>query len=445
MHPADLLWRLWDAVVGPSGWRSLIGPFVFAVAGIALLIYDHLQDRVTDAVFWLTLLLIAAVFGRMLETNRRQSRALEDKRQAELYDRITALPNRRRLEFDLEAVAAESGVQQVMVLLELDGLQAYGDRLGAERAAEMLRRSAQSLLAAVMPFGGQVYRIDSTRLAALVPAGERPLSEILLAATGSQHEQGIDASIGRVHGEVAIPSETSDLESAFQIAGKRLAAHRRRQNRSARRQAHAVLVAALSANRPEQRARLRSVAYRSISLARGLGLGEEEIEDVALAAELQGVGMLAVPESVEAAEGTMSEEERAMVHSHTAAGSRIVAAATALAPVATLIRSSAEHYDGSGYPDGLAGEAIPRGSRIVAVAIRYAALTSQRSYRPALPPEAALAELRRGAGSQFDPVIVEALAAELAREARPAAADGQAPSPSMIPSGRPRETQMRQR
>jgi two-component system cell cycle response regulator len=432
-------------VVGPSGWRSLIGPFVFAVAGLALLIYDHLQDRVTDAVFWLTLMLIAAVFGRMLETNRRQSRALEEKRQAELYDRITALPNRRRLEFDLEAAATEPSAQQVMVLLELDGLQAYGDRLGAEQAAEMLRRSAQSLLAAVTPFGGQVYRIDSTRLAALVPAGEQPLSEVVLAATGSQHEQDVDATIGRAYGEVAIPGETGDLEAAFQIAGKRLAAHRRRQNRSARRQAHAVLVAALSASRPEQRTRLRSVAYRSISLARRLGLDEEEIEDVALAAELQGVGMLAVPESVEAEEGTMSEEERAMVHSHTAVGSRIVAAAAALAPVAALIKSSAEHYDGSGYPDGLAGEAIPRGSRIVAVATRYTALTSQRSYRPALPPEAAIAELRRGAGRQLDPAIVEALAAELVGETPPAAADGQTPSASTIPSGRPRETQTRQR
>jgi two-component system cell cycle response regulator len=422
MHPGDLLWRAWDAVVGPSGWRSLVGPAIFAVAGIGLLIYDHLHERVTDAVFWLTLLLIAAVFARMLETNRRQSRTLEERRQAELYDRITALPNRRRLEFDLEAAAAEPGVQRVMVLLELDGLQAYGDRQGAEKAAEMLRLSAQSLLAAVMPFGGEVYRVDTARLAALVPDGDRPLSEVVLAATGSQHEQGVDTSIGRLYGEVAIPSEASDLESAFQVAGQRLAAHRRRQNRSARRQAHAVLVAALSASRPEQRTRLRSVAYRSISLARRLGLGEEEIDDVALAAELQGVGMLAVPDSIATAEGTIGEEERAMVRSHTAEGSRIVAAAPALASVAALIRSSAEHYDGSGYPDGLAGEAIPRGSRIVSVATRYTALTSQRSYRPALPPETALAELRRGAGSQLDPAIVEALAAELAEEAPSAAA-----------------------
>src|SRR4051794_14097106 len=89
-------------------------------------------------------------------------------------------------------------------------------------------------------------------------------------------------------------------------------------------------------------------------------------------------------------------------------GERIVAAAPALANVARLVRASHERMDGGGYPDGLAAERIPLGSRIVAVADAYDAMVSERSYRGAMSSETALAELRRCAGPQFDPVVVEA-------------------------------------
>ena len=95
--------------------------------------------------------------------------------------------------------------------------------------------------------------------------------------------------------------------------------------------------------------------------------------------------------------------------------------APALVPVARLVRSSHERFDGEGYPDGLAGEEIPLGARIVAVCDAYDAMTSQGSYRRrALSPREALAELRRCAGTQFDPVVVEAFAAALDEVLAPA-------------------------
>ena len=103
---------------------------------------------------------------------------------------------------------------------------------------------------------------------------------------------------------------------------------------------------------------------------------------------------------------------------HTVAGERIIASSEALTAVAPLVRSSHERWDGSGYPDALAGEAIPRGARIIAVCDAYHAMTSDRSYRKAMSAEVALAELRSGAGTQFDPEVV---AAFLRRQARDAA------------------------
>jgi two-component system, cell cycle response regulator len=102
------------------------------------------------------------------------------------------------------------------------------------------------------------------------------------------------------------------------------------------------------------------------------------------------------------------------VRQHTIIGERILSAAPALLPVAKLVRASHEHFDGSGYPDGLAGEAIPLGARIVAVCDAFHAMTSSRPYRPAISAEDALAELQACAGSQFDPRVVTAFSVEIA-------------------------------
>jgi two-component system, cell cycle response regulator len=111
-----------------------------------------------------------------------------------------------------------------------------------------------------------------------------------------------------------------------------------------------------------------------------------------------------------------------MVRSHTAEGARIAAAAPGLASVARLIRSSSEHFDGSGYPDGLAGDSIPLGARVIAVSVAFAAMTERRPRREPVSPGEALAELRRNSSSQFDPRVVEALAVDLVEESAPVSA-----------------------
>jgi HD-GYP domain-containing protein (c-di-GMP phosphodiesterase class II) len=397
----------------------MVGPVAFAVVGVALLVYDHLNQRVPALVFWLTLGLIVTVFVRMVETNRRQSRVLAKQRRDALNDRVTGLRNRDSLEADIRAAATAPGDGWVLVLVELEGLEARNDRLGYSAGDEVLRDVALGLVDAVVPLEGIAYRVAASRLAVLVPAGNRKLGEIVLAATGSLQNDGSEASIGRSYGEVTIPEEATDPDTAFQVAGRRLAAHRQRRYRSARRQAHAVLMAALDARHPELRDRLRVAAYRAISLGRRFELDREEIDDIALAAELQEVGLLGVPEAVLEKEAALDEAETAMVKSHTVEGERIIGAAAGLAPVAALVRSSAEHFDGSGYPDGLAADSIPLGSRVIAVAIAFAAITSPRVHREPLEPNEALAELRRSSGTQFDPRVVEALAGDLAEDAVP--------------------------
>jgi HD-GYP domain-containing protein (c-di-GMP phosphodiesterase class II) len=109
------------------------------------------------------------------------------------------------------------------------------------------------------------------------------------------------------------------------------------------------------------------------------------------------------------------------IHSHTLIGQRILGAAPALRPIGAIVRSTHEHWDGNGYPDRLAGEGIPLAARIVSACDAYSAMTSDRPYRSALTAEEAIAELRRCAGQQFDPLVVELLCAVLADQDEPAA------------------------
>ena len=424
----ERLHSAWLSVVGPRGWRAVAGPVVFALVAIVLLVYDHLQDRVPASIFWLALALIAAVFVRMVETVRAQSSELLLERRRSLSEQIPGLEDRAQLQADVEAVLIIPGERRVLVLLEIEGLRAYNDRFGYAAGDDLLRMFAQGLVGAVTPLGGAGYWMEAGRFAALVPAGDRQLGEVVLAATASLRELEQEQVISSTYGEVRLPEDAREAGVAFRVAGQRLNAQKQRQHRSARRQAHAVLMAALLARHPEMNEQLRAAAFRAISLGRRLGVGSEEIDDIALAAELQEVGILSVPERALEKRGGLKEAERALSHDRALAGARIISAAAGLTAVASLVSSSSERYDGRGYPDGKAGEAIPLGSRIITVAGGFAAMTARR--QGAVSINDALAELRRGAGTLFDPRVVDALAADLADEASAAPpAYGEAYSP----------------
>ena len=157
-------------------------------------------------------------------------------------------------------------------------------------------------------------------------------------------------------------------------------------------------------------------------LADRLGLDALLATESELVAIVHDVGKLAVPGELLHREGPLTPEEWRLVAEHPVMGERILRRAPALAPLAPLVRHEHEHWDGSGYPDGLRGRLIPVGSRIILACDAYYAMTAVRPYREALSPEEAAAELRRGAGVRFDPDVVEALLDLLGHD-RPAVPD----------------------
>jgi HD-GYP domain-containing protein (c-di-GMP phosphodiesterase class II) len=116
---------------------------------------------------------------------------------------------------------------------------------------------------------------------------------------------------------------------------------------------------------------------------------------------------MAIPDAILKKPGPLDHEEWEFIRGHTIIGERIVSAAPALAPVAKLIRSSHERFNGTGYPDSLKGDEIPLGARVVAVCDAYDAMIGPRPYRLGLSKDDAISELRRCAGAQFDPVVVD--------------------------------------
>jgi HD-GYP domain-containing protein (c-di-GMP phosphodiesterase class II) len=121
------------------------------------------------------------------------------------------------------------------------------------------------------------------------------------------------------------------------------------------------------------------------------------------------VGKLAIPLALLRKPGPLTAQERRTIESHSTHGERIVATVTGQATVAAIVRSVHERWDGAGYPDGLAGTEIPHAGRVIFACDTYDAITSERPYRVAGAPAEAVQELRRGAGAQFDPGVVDAV------------------------------------
>jgi HD-GYP domain-containing protein (c-di-GMP phosphodiesterase class II) len=160
----------------------------------------------------------------------------------------------------------------------------------------------------------------------------------------------------------------------------------------------------------------RDVVQLTLSVVDELGLDEQARRDAEFVALLHDIGKLRVPNEIINKAGPLTDEEWELVRMHTVEGERLLhRVGGLLGQIGRIVRSCHERFDGTGYPDGLAGEQIPPIARIVYCCDAYNAMTSDRAYRAAMPRADAVAELRAGSGTQFDPVVVDALVAVVER------------------------------
>jgi diguanylate cyclase (GGDEF)-like protein len=360
------------------------------------------------------LLTLLVVTGRMGFAFVEGQRAMLENRHEALTDGLTGLGNRRALLTDLErAIArATSARPYVCVLLDLDGFKAYNDAFGHPAGDELLARLGQRL-SEVVEEHGVAYRLGGDEFCLLARCPADGPERITAAAHAALMESGEAFAVTSSVGVVLIPDDAQAAADVLQVADRRMYADKGRRSSSAGHQSRAVLLRILREREPNLHDHLVGVGELALAVGRHFDMTAEELDELARAAELHDIGKIAIPEEILHKPGALDPDEWAFVRRHTVIGERILGAAPALRPVARLVRSTHERYDGSGYPDGLAGDQIPLGSRIVAVCDAYQAMVADRPYRLALSPEEAVAELRRNAGSQFDPAVVDVFTAAL--------------------------------
>ena len=353
----------------------------------------------------LLLLAFSIAFQRAMRAHKRSDREA-------MTDLLTGLGNRRQLFVDMNRKIGSLGPDQTVTLgiFDLDGFKAYNDTFGHPAGDALLARLGSRLAAAVGD-QGNAYRIGGDEF--VVTTTSSSDGRLLKAAQAALSESGIGFKVGCSLGSTRVLAGIS-LEQALHVADQLLYANKRSGRPDLRTEVKDVLLQVLAEQSDSLVDHLGQVAGLVWSTAVHLGLPPEQVEKARLAAELHDIGKAAIPVSILNKPGPLDPQERLFMQRHSTIGERIVAASATLQPIAPIVRSCHERADGSGYPDGLHLEQIPISSRIIAVVDAYDAMTSDRPYQLAMPTQEAVEELRRNAGSQFDPTVVDAFTKVLA-------------------------------
>jgi diguanylate cyclase (GGDEF)-like protein/putative nucleotidyltransferase with HDIG domain len=370
---------------------------------------------------------------------------LERARSEALTDALTGVYNRRFLETRLadEIRRARSLAQTASVLfIDIDRFKWFNDTFGHDVGDRLLRRVASTIAAqlrsvdVVARFGGDEFvvvlpetdRAGSAIVASRLQDGLQGLADDALPE-GSSLTVTIGAATYPEDG--TRPAELLVSADSAMLRGKRAGRNRieifgreRTPASAAQRREETVvlraLLAALDVRDPYTAQHSRAVSALASRIARRMGCDPEQVREAGQAGLLHDVGKLHTPIDILRKPGPLDDEERVVMNAHAHLGAELAASQPAIRHLAPAVRSSQEFYDGQGYPDGLVGEDIPLAARIIAVADAYHAMRSDRPYRAAIARDAAIAELERCAGTQFDPVVVQSLIAVVVqRDAAP--------------------------
>ena len=366
------------------------------------------------------------------------------------HDALTGLPNHRALiaaiDQELER-SKRSGSGFALAFLDLDHFKALNDTLGHGPGDTALHEAGQ-LIASCLRAVDTVGRWGGEEFVVLLPDTDSDaalqVTERIRAAIASHRYTSCDGPrLTCSIGVATHPDDGTDRDTLLVSADQAMYAAKqlgRNQVIKARDQ----IAAALAADRttpeaPDEQALLgavealaalvdardgytaahsANVALLAQRLAVSLGCDPGEAHAIHLAARLHDIGKVAIPDAILHKPGRLTNDEWRLIRQHPAIGADVAGLIPPLRPITPMIRGHHERYDGTGYPDGLAGQAIPLGARIISAADAYSAITTDRPYGDGRSHEDALQELQRCAGTQFDANIVKALAELLAADHR---------------------------
>ncbi len=378
------------------------------------------------------------------EELRQRHRQLLDARAQATTDALTGLPNHRAFHERIRAEVAQAEKNRTgigLIMLDIDVFKRVNDSLGHLTGDQLLRDLAVTLSEVVRR--EDAYRYGGDEFAVMLPGVNRRNTARIAERLRRAVERRINGAGNKVTVSLGVAGFPDSAASAEELiygadaamywaksAGKnRVGDWSELQNRRAvgtvpwyaadgavkAPDVVAALVAALAAKDPVTSAHTERCSWYTARLAEELGLDEREASVVRLASLLHDIGKLAVPDDVLFKPGPLDEQEWAQMKQHPIAALHVLGQIGSIADATPAILHHHEHFDGSGYPEGLAGGDIPVASRILLVTDAFDAMTTDRPYRKAMPVEAAVEELKRNSGSQFDSAVVEAFLRILAR------------------------------
>jgi diguanylate cyclase (GGDEF)-like protein len=369
-----------------------------------------------------------------LDGAQRRIAALEGElRSLRDSDTLTGLPVldelTRRLDKEIER-SRRHGQPLSVAVLDIDGFRGINAHNGRDTGDRVLA-SVGGLLAELIRANDAASRAGADEFVVMLPettaaeaqqAFERYFLELEALRIGDV--EGVAISVGIAQWERGLGSEQllatagARVDVARSLGGGRAAASDAPESADSREGGAQSDVIAALAEALLERDRYTGEHSESVvdlveSVARGLALSGSEIDHVKAAALLHDIGKVAIPDDVLNKPGPLDDSEWKVMREHPVIGERILRAIPGMGPIARIVRHEHESFDGSGYPDGVAGDAIPIGARIILACDAYHAMTSDRPYRKGMSHGEAIRELADHAGTQFDPRVTEVLIGSL--------------------------------